>query len=131
MKSIKFGLIMLTGIIFGCSTSAGFKIPPGTEMVINGERSAFKKEVDDNGYPVIEKKPFFWSSVAGIEYSLVQGDKIIKEGKLQAEFRVVSIFWPPYAFIYWPVGFKLSCYDLTKDFIEECLPVKSDNKAAQ
>lgn len=33
-----------------------------------------------------------------------------------------SGFWPPYAYIYWPFGFRLNCYDLTKDFVEECLP---------
>jgi hypothetical protein len=106
----------------GCSTSAGFKLPPDTALLIKGERAVFEPAPGPHGYPVVETRPFFWDAVVDINYSLVKNDKIVKEGKLPAQFRVVSIFWPPYAMIYWPFGFRLECYDLTKDFVEECNP---------
>jgi hypothetical protein len=109
-------------VLAGCSTSASFKLPPNTNLMIKGERVAFKPEVDLLGYPVLETTPFFWDAVGDINYTLVQSDKVVKEGKLPSQFRIISIFWPPYAYIYWPFGFRLNCYDLTKDFVEECLP---------
>ena len=50
----------------------------------------------------------------GIPYKLEKDGKVVGEGKLQAKFRPVSIFWPPAALIYWPMGFGWGCYDLTK-----------------
>lgn len=108
-------------VLAGCSTSASFKLPPNTNLLIKGERVAFRPVVDPLGYPVLETSPFFWDSVGDINYSLIQNDKVVKEGKLPSQFRIISIFWPPYAFVYWPFGFRLNCYDLTKDFVEECL----------
>ena len=75
------------------------------------------------GRQKFERTPFFWTSIAGIEYSLVQNDKIVKTEKLPSEFRIVSIFWPFYAFIYWPAGFRFDCYDLSdvnRQFVEKC-----------
>lgn len=126
MKTIN--MILVTGSLLffvGCSTTASFKLPPNTDLLIKGERVAFEPTADAEGHPVLKTSPYFWTAAADINYSLVQNDKIIKEGKLPSQFRIISIFWPPYAFIYWPFGFRLNCYDLTKDFVEEC---QSSNK---
>jgi hypothetical protein len=35
---------------------------------------------------------------------------------LRTKFRTVSIFWPPFAAIYWPMGFNPNVtYDLVND----------------
>ena len=53
---------------------------------------------------------------AGIPYSLQKDGKVVKEGKLRTKFRTVSIFWPPFAAIYWPMGFNPDItYDLVND----------------
>jgi len=45
---------------------------------------------------------------------------MIKDGKLCSKFRVVSIFWPPFALIYWPLGYHSDItYDLISD-VQEC-----------
>ena len=123
MKPITMIVALLSVLMLaGCSTSASFKLPPNTNLLIKGERVTFRPVVDPLGYPVLETSPYFWDAIADINYSLVQNDKVVKEGKLPSQFRIISIFWPPYAYIYWPFGFRLNCYDLTKDFVEECLP---------
>jgi hypothetical protein len=109
-------------VLSGCHTSASFILPPNTDLMINGERISFDSR-DNDGRLKFERIPFFWTSIAGIEYSLIQNDKIVKTDKLPSEFRIASIFWPPYAYIYWPVGFSFDCYDLSdvnKQFIEKC-----------
>lgn len=126
MNKITMIFALLSSLLLaGCSTSASFKLPPDTSLLIKGERMVFQPQADPHGNPVLETRPYFWDAVIDIDYSLVRNDKVVKEGKLPAQFRVVSIFWPPYAVIYWPFGFRLNCYDLTKDFVEECLPLKT------
>lgn len=124
--SMKLGtwiMAIIVAVIFaGCSTSASFKLPPNTDLMISDERVVFQSK-DDAGYPEFKRTPFFWTSLMGIDYALVQDGKIIKKDRLPARFRVVSVFFPPYALIYWPIGFKLKCYDLSdikKEFTEEC-----------
>jgi len=122
MKTGTIFILLITAMVIGCSTTASFKLPPDTAMLIQGERISYASK-DETGRPQYSRSPFFWDSFNGIEYKLVQGDKTIKQGKLESQFRIISIFWPPYAFIYWPLGFRLNCYDLSdvnKDFIEEC-----------
>lgn len=59
--------------------------------------------------------PFFWSETGGIPYRLTdKNGKVVREGKLKSHFRVASIFWPPAAIIYWPMGFHEHSFDLTK-----------------
>ncbi len=76
-------------------------------------------EVKSDG--TVTTTPFFWTAMGipptgGIPYRLEQDGEVIREGKLRANFRVVSIFWPPYAVIYWPVGFNPDVtYDLVND----------------
>lgn len=115
---------MFSVILSGCHTTASFMLPPDTELMINGERVAFDSK-DEDGHPRLERLPFFWTSIMGIEYRLLQDGKVLKTDKLPSEFRIASIFWPPYAYIYWPVGFRFECYDLTdpkREFVEKCPP---------
>lgn len=122
MKSYVLSAIVILGVLSGCHTSASFILPPNTDLMINGERITFNSR-DEDGRQIFERTPFFWTSIVGIEYSLVQNDKIVKTDKLPSEFRIASIFWPPYAYIYWPVGFSLDCYnlsDINKGFVEKC-----------
>lgn len=126
MKYLPFVPLLLFALLSGCSTSASFKLPPDTDLMIKGERVVFESEKDEKGNPIFKTTPFFWDVAADINYSLVQKDKIVKQGQIPAQFRIISIFWPPYAFIYWPFGFRLNCNDLTKDFVEECLPQKNN-----
>jgi hypothetical protein len=130
MIQSKWLVMVLVMIMFaGCSTSASFMLPPNTTMLINDERITFESK-DEAGRPKYVRTPFFWTSIMGIDYALLQDDKVIKKDRLPAEFRVVSVFWPPYALIYWPVGFHFECYDLTdikKEIIEQC-PTQDDIK---
>jgi hypothetical protein len=122
MKSHALLLMIVLLAVSGCHTSARFILPPNTALLINNERVSLETK-DKDGRVFFERTPFFWTSIAGIEYALVQDDKIVKKDKLPAEFRIASIFWPPYAFIYWPVGFQFECYDLSdpkKEFVENC-----------
>jgi len=109
-------------LLAGCHTSTSFMLPPNTDLMINGERIALDAK-DEAGHVKLDRRPFFWTSIMGIEYMLLQDDKIVKKAKLPSSFRIASIFWPPYAYIYWPVGFRFKCYDLSdpmKEFIEKC-----------
>jgi hypothetical protein len=122
MKNRLLPLIILLVVFSGCHTSASFMLPPNTSLLINGERVTFESK-DEDGRPKFETRPFFWTSIVGIEYAIVQEEKIVKKDRLPSSFRIASIFWPPYAYIYWPVGFNFDCYDLTdtkKEFIEKC-----------
>ena len=119
-----FALIIAIVFLAGCHTSTSFMLPPNTALMINDERISLDSK-DEAGRPKLEVRPFFWTSIMGIKYTLIQDDKIIKEDKLPSKFRIASIFWPPFAFayIYWPVGFRFDCYDLTnpkKEFVEKC-----------
>jgi hypothetical protein len=101
MKSLTLGIaIVALTLTIGCSTRGRFVLPPGTEVEIY-ERPA----VTPNSNGEIEMKPFFWTAIAGVPYRLVKDGTTLKQGKIRARFRVVSIFWPPFALIYWPVGF--------------------------
>jgi hypothetical protein len=117
-------LLVMVVLLFlsGCHTSTSFMLPPNTDLMINGERISLDVK-DEAGHVTFKKTPFFWTSIMGIEYMLLQEDKIVKKAKLPSSFRIASIFWPPYAYIYWPVGFRFKCYDLSdpkKEFIEKC-----------
>jgi len=122
MKNYTLSAFIMLAVLSGCHTSASFILPPDTDLMINGERVTFEAK-DDEGRPKFETRPFFWTSTIGIEYSLVQNDKVIKSDRLPSSFRIVSVFWPPYALIYWPFGFRFDCYDLSdpkKEFVEKC-----------
>lgn len=91
----------------GCSTTGHFVTPPNSKLVVMGRDVA----VAPNG--TVTTRPFSWGGAGGIPYRLEQDGKVVKQGKLRAKFRTVSIFWPPAAAAYWPMGFNPSItYDL-------------------
>jgi len=86
-----------------------FKIPPGTTLKVTDRDVTMNK--GDEGWTT---SPFFWSETSGAQYRLYDSSgKVIRSGKLKTHFRVVSIFWPPAALIYWPMGFQKGEFDLT------------------
>ena len=112
ITAISFSLITS-----GCSTSGYFKVPDDSELYIYNRNTPV--EVGANGN--VTTRPFFWTVIGtppnhGIPYRLEKAGKTIKQGKVRAQFRVVSIFWPPYALIYWPMGLNPDItYDLVND----------------
>ena len=115
MKKLYIVLVLL--MMAGCTTTGHFKVPEGSNLYIY-ERP---QPVDVKANGEVTTKPFFWTAAGmppggGIPYRLEQNGQTIKEGKLRAKFRVVSIFWPPAAAIYWPMGFNPNItYDLIND----------------
>ena len=54
------------------------------------------------------------------KYKIEKNGEMIKDGKLCSKFRVASIFWPPFALIYWPLGYHPDItYDLVND-VQNC-----------
>ena len=120
-------LIYLVVLISGCTTSTTFLLPRNTDIIIKDEKFTAAK----NGFAEVTVRPFFWT---GIHYQLVRGDKVVREGKLDSQFRIASLFWPPYAIFYWPKGFGYDCYDMTKKVAanekhaETCEPKNHEQK---
>ncbi|MGK5087485.1 hypothetical protein WDW86_07995 [Bdellovibrionota bacterium FG-2] len=106
--------ILILGALFvvlvassGCSTTGHFKIPADTVLKVTDRTVA----PSENGE--WRTSPFFWDTAGGARYALYdKSGKVIRSGKLKTGFRVASIFWPPFALIYWPMGFKGE-YDMT------------------
>jgi len=101
----------------GCTTVGTFRVPEGTQLYVYQRPTPVAVEKDGK----VETAPFFWTAMGlppggGIPYRLEKDGKVVKEGRLRAKFRVVSIFWPPFALIYWPTGFNPDVtYDLVND----------------
>lgn len=101
----------------GCSTTGHFNVPEDSELYIY-ERPVPVTVKEDN---TVTTKPFFWTAAgvpptSGIPYRLEKDGEVIDEGHLRTKFRPVSIFWPPFATIYWPMGFNGDItYDLVND----------------
>jgi hypothetical protein len=109
----------------GCSTTGHFTMPEGSKLYVDNRPEPVP--IDSAG--VAKMRPFFWTSASGIRYRLEKDGVIVKQGKLRSEFRPVSIFWPPYAMIYWPMGLKPRIqYDLINDIQEE--KTSSDSNAS-
>jgi len=108
-------LLLLMGALAACTTQGRFRIPPGTELEV------YRRPVTPDAEGVVTTAPFFWTAAgippgSGIEYRLLRGGQVVKEGRLRAKFRVVSIFWPPLGAVYWPMGFNPAIiYDLVDD----------------
>ena len=105
MKILSLTLPLI--FIAGCSTTAKIIMPPGTSLILNDH--PVKTEADGT----LNSRQFSWGTAGGIKYKLVRGGNVLDEGKLKSHFRVVSIFWPPVAIAYWPMGFEYEQYDLT------------------
>ena len=107
-------IVLLTGTLSACSTQGTFVIPDGTQLEV------YQRPVTPGADGVVVMKPFFWTAAGmppagGVEYRLLKGDEVVQSGRLRAKFRTVSLFWPPLALIYWPMGFNPNLtYDLVK-----------------
>ena len=101
-------------LLAGCSSGTWVKLPPGHHLSLY-ERPA----KHDSGR--VATRPFGWAAASGIPYKLTDGrNQVVQEGRLRARFRVVSIFVPPVAIAYWPMGYGQRCYDLTGDAPQTC-----------
>lgn len=98
--------LMLLFVFAGCSTTTSFKIPEGTKLIVKDI------PVADSELLEYRRTPFFWDVTPGIPYRLEKDGQVVNEGKLKSHFRVASIFWPPFALIYWSMRFD-GPYDLT------------------
>lgn len=113
----KFLILAVILLVTGCSTTGHFKVPEGSSLYIYKRPQPV--DIKPNGE--VTTKPFFWTAAGmppdgGIPYRLEKNGQTIKEGRLRTKFRVVSIFWPPFAAIYWPMGFNPNItYDLVND----------------
>lgn len=111
LAKIVFGVLFAL-VVSGCSTVGYFKVPDNTQLYINNRPEPVV--VDGSGR--VETKPYFWTAAGGVKYRLEKNGDVVKQGKLRAKFRVVSIFWPPAAAIYWPMGLNPGItYDLVND----------------
>ncbi len=108
-------LVLTVCLGAACSTTGHFVIPEGTQLEV------YRRPVSLEADGKLTTRPFFWTAAGippdgGVEYRLLSDGTTVKEGRLRAKFRVVSIFWPPYAFIYWPMGLNPNItYDLVND----------------
>jgi hypothetical protein len=109
-------LLLITVLMMaGCSTTGHFIIPEGTQLEV------YERPINVPSSGRVKMRPFFWSAAGvapqgGCSYLLLKDDKIIKEGNLRVVFRPWSMFWPPFAIIYWPMGLNPNItYDLVND----------------
>ena len=100
----RFVLVLV--LFSGCVTVTSFDLPPNTKLRFkDGEKRYSSGEI-------VKRRPFFWSSLMGVEYELLKDNEVVGEGKIPVRFRIISLFWPPYAEIYWPFGFARKKYNL-------------------
>lgn len=116
LKKLFFALFLLA-MVTGCTTTGTFKVPADTSLYIYKRPEPVKIAADGK----VTTAPFFWTAAgippeSGIPYRLEKNGATVKEGRLRAKFRVVSLFWPPFAAIYWPMGLNPDItYDLVND----------------
>ncbi len=101
-------LVSFAAAFSGCATMGHFTVPAGAELELNGH------PVTVGADGMVETRPYFWDASGGVPYKMTVNGKAY-EGKVKSHFRWQSIFWPPAAIIYWPMGMKTddSSYDLT------------------
>jgi hypothetical protein len=115
-KNVFFALALgVVLCITGCSTTGTFKVPENSQLYIYERPEPVKVGADGK----VTTKPFFWKAAGGISYRLEKDGKVVNQGKLRSKFRPVSIFWPPIALLYWPIGFR---NDVTYDLITPQAP---------
>jgi hypothetical protein len=107
-KETNFSMFLIAASLgfVACSTTTRFSIPAGTTLEV------YERPVELNASGEWKTKPFFWTAAGGVPYRLEKNGAVVDEGKLTAKFRIASIFWPPAAIIYWPMGFRFEHYDL-------------------
>jgi hypothetical protein len=113
----KLSLLLMYLALSACTTTGHFKVPEGSQLYIF-ERP---QPVDIKANGEVTTKPFFWTAAGippggGVPYRVKKNGETLKEGRLRAKFRVVSLFWPPFAAIYWPMGLNP---DITYDLIND------------
>ena len=91
--------LLAVALLAGCHTTANIRIPENTQLYLE-ERPV---EIAADG--TVTTRPYFWTSVTGIHYRLEKDGAVVQRGRLPSQFRPASIWWPPYALIYWPFGF--------------------------
>lgn len=112
-----FLIILCAFAVVGCTTTGKFVVPPDTDLYIHDR----PEPVDVAADGTVVTRPFFWTAMGvppngGVEYRLEKDGQVVKDGRLRANFRWQSIFWPPYAIIYWPTGLNPNItYDLVND----------------
>lgn len=115
MKKLFIALVL--SLLAGCTTTGHFKVPEGSNLFINERPKPVT--IATNGEVTTE--PFCWTvagtpPVGGVPYRLEKDGQILKAGRLQTEFRVESLFFPPFAQFFWPLGFDSDVtYDLVND----------------
>lgn len=115
MKLKTWFILTILLAVTGCTTKGTVIIPENSELYLYDRETPVV--VGEQGQ--VETKPFFWTATAGVPYKLEQDGQVIREGKIKSKFRPVSIFWPPYALLYWPMGIDPNItHDLTKDTVE-------------
>ena len=102
MKLLALALVTLS-LSAGCTTTGHFVIPPGSNLEV------YRRPVTPDANGNVVTTPFFWTAAGvppggGVEYRLLKDGAVLQQGRLRAKFRPVSIFWPPFALIYWPMG---------------------------
>lgn len=102
-------LAPLTFLAIGCSTTGQFRIPANQKLVVTD------RTVTTDAEGKWKTSPFFWDQTGGATYMLYdQNGQVVRRGKVKTKFRIASIFWPPAAIIYWPMGLvKENVYDFT------------------
>lgn len=113
----KLYLLLAIFMLTGCTTTGHFKVPEGSQLYLYERPEPVS--IKENGE--VTTKPFFWTAAGmppggGVPYRLEKNGETLKQGRLRAKFRPVSIFWPPFALIYWPMGLNPNItYDLVND----------------
>lgn len=123
-RVIAIFVISLSFLIQGCSTGTYVKLPEGSVLkIVRGDELPYEEGL-------VARTPLSWSSAGGVPYKIEKDGEVIKEGKMRSKFRVASIFWPPAAIIYWPIGFRMNCNDLTVEYPHTCTDeVRQDLKS--
>ena len=104
-------IALLSILIFtvGCSTVGRFNVPKGHDLYV------YDQKVPKSQFNYYKRRPLTWGTAAGVRYMLKKDGKVVEKGTLKTQFRVVSIFWPPVALAYWPMGFSRQTYDFTEE----------------
>lgn len=109
--------VFLMSVLAGCSTSGHFIVPEGAELYLNDRPEPVR--IREGGKVCTE--PFPWTTagtppVGGVPYRLKKNGEIIQAGRLQTEFRIESLIFPPFAQFYWPMGLDSDrTYDLVNN----------------